>query len=186
VIRATRREARQTRTVQLSASAYACLHDVADCEQLTLSATIERYLADVTLALTPQSTPPMPEQPRVPSPDACPGVPKKPRAAVAAQKRSRAFVSTKKGVCYLTVKIGREHFTLLRIYNYTIDAQDKGGMRRLHPDVGFDWKKITRQLAEKQEVCRRYRSRRRTARVPREREPFYGVIDPVKRTVLRE
>jgi hypothetical protein len=32
-------------------------------------------------------------------------------------------------------------------------------------------------------VCRRYRSRKRTARVPREREPFCGVIDPVTRTV---
>jgi hypothetical protein len=56
-------------------------------------------------------------------------------------------------------------------------------MRRLHADVDFDWKKITRQLAEKREVCRRYRSRRRTARVPREHEPFYGVFDPVERTV---
>ncbi len=45
------------------------------------------------------------------------------------------------------------------------------------------WKKITRQLAEKREVCRRYRSRRRTARVPRTREPFYGAFDPVERTV---
>jgi hypothetical protein len=42
-----------------------------------------------------------------------------------AQKRSSAFVTTKKGVRYLTVKIGREHFALMRIYNYTIDAQDK-------------------------------------------------------------
>ena len=46
-------------------------------------------------------------------------------AAVAPQKRRRAFVTTKKGVCYLTVKIGREHFHLMRIYNYTIDAQDR-------------------------------------------------------------
>jgi hypothetical protein len=62
----------------------------------------------------------------------------------------------------------------MRIYNYTIDANDKRDMRRLHPDVVFDWKKITRQLAEKREECRRYRSRRRTKRerVPREREPF--------------
>jgi hypothetical protein len=56
-------------------------------------------------------------------------------------------------------------------------------MRRLHPDVDFDWKKITRQLAEKREVCRRYHSRRCTARIPHEREPFYGVIDPAARTV---
>jgi len=102
---------------------------------------------------------------------------------VAPQKRSRAFVTTKKGVCYLTVKMGREHFHLMRIYHYKIDAQDKRHMHRLHPDVDFDWKKITRQLAEKREVCRRYRSRRRTARLPREREPFYGVFDPAERTV---
>jgi hypothetical protein len=50
-------------------------------------------------------------------------------------------------------------------------------------DVDFDSKKITRQLTEKQEVCRRYRSRRRSQRVPRVHEPFYGVIDPVERTV---
>jgi hypothetical protein len=56
-------------------------------------------------------------------------------------------------------------------------------MRRLHPDIAFDWKKITRQLAEKREVCRRYRSRRRTPRVPREREPFYGVFEPHTRRV---
>src|SRR5438105_2348115 len=65
----------------------------------------------------------------------------------------------------------------------TIDAQDKRDMRRRHPDVDFDWKKITRQLAEKREVCRRYRSRRRTARTLHVREPFYGVIDPVERAV---
>jgi len=71
----------------------------------------------------------------------------------------------------------------MRIYNYTIEAQNKRDMRRLHPDVNFDWKKITRQLAEKREVCRRYRARRRPARAPRMREPCYGVIDPVERTV---
>ena len=38
---------------------------------------------------------------------------------MAPQKRSRAFVTTKKGVCYLTVKIGWENFYLMRIYNYT-------------------------------------------------------------------
>src|SRR5712691_5111081 len=67
--------------------------------------------------------------------------PKKARAAVAPQKRNSAFVTTKKGVCYLTVKIGRENLPLMRIYHYTIDAQDKRDMRRLHPDVDFDWKK---------------------------------------------
>ena len=105
------------------------------------------------------------------------------RPALVPQKRSRAFITTRKGVCYLTIKIGRGNFSLMRIRNYTIDAQEKRDMRRLHPDVDFDWQKITRQLAEKREVCRRYRSRRRTARLPRERESFYGVMDPVGRTV---
>jgi hypothetical protein len=55
-------------------------------------------------------------------------------------------------------------------------------MRRLHPDIIFDWKKIARQLAEKREVCRQYRSRRqRTSR--RAHEPFYGMVDPLARTV---
>ena len=103
--------------------------------------------------------------------------------AVAPQKRRRAFVTSKKGVCYLAVKSGRVHFQIMRICHYTIDADDKRRMRRLHPDVDFDWKHITRQLAEKREVCLRYRSRRRTARVPRVREPFYGVFDPVERAV---
>jgi hypothetical protein len=52
----------------------------------------------------------------------------------------------------------------MKIHNYTIDVQDKRDMRRLHSDVDFDWKKITKQLAQKQEVCRQYRSRRRTPR----------------------
>ena len=69
------------------------------------------------------------------------------------------------------------------IYNYTIDAQKKRDMRRRHPDVDFDWQTITRQLAEKREICRRYHSRRRTVRAPRVREPFYGVFDPAERTV---
>ena len=135
------------------------------------------------LTPTPQAPPPLTEQPPVQKPAARTDTLKKARSAVAPQKRSRAFVTTKKGVCYLTVKIGREHFHLMRIYNYTIDAQDKRDMRRRHPDVDFDWKNITRQLAEKWEVCRRYRSRRRTARAPRVHEPFYGVFDPVERAV---
>jgi len=56
-------------------------------------------------------------------------------------------------------------------------------MRRRYPDVDFDWQPITCQLAEKREGCRWYRSRRRRPRVPREREPFYGVFVPYTRTV---
>jgi hypothetical protein len=86
-------------------------------------------------------------------------------------------------VCYLTITIGRRHFPIMRIHHYTIDAQDKRDMCRLHPDIVSDWKKIARQLAEKREVCRQYRSRRRTRRPRLPREPFYGVIDPLARTV---
>ena len=77
----------------------------------------------------------------------------------------------------------------MRIRNYTIDAQDKRDMRRLHPDTAFDWKKIGQQLAVKREACRRYRSRRRTsgtARPPRTREPLYAVYDPITRTVYAD
>ncbi len=64
VIRAARREARQTRTVRLSTSAHARLHDLAIREQLTLSETIERYLADVPPSPTrqAQATPPTAEK----------------------------------------------------------------------------------------------------------------------------
>jgi hypothetical protein len=73
----------------------------------------------------------------------------------------------------------------MRIRQYTLDAQDKRDMCRLHPDIAFDWKKIARQLAEKREVYRRYRSRRQTRRRAERllRDPFYGVIDPRTRTV---
>ena len=184
VIRAARRDARQTRTVRLSTRAHARLHDLAQRAQLTLSETIERYLADVTVAPTPHDTPPTtaktPPQPpvnRLAMPDAG-------HRAVVPRKQGAAFVTSKKGVCYLTITIGRRHFPIMRIRHYTIDAQDKRDMRRLHPDIVFDWKKIARQLAEKREVCRQYRSRRRHARrgsLPR--EPFYGVVDPLARTV---
>ena len=105
--------------------------------------------------------------------------------AAAYRKKGTAFITTRKGFCYLTVKVDRQNFHIMRIRNYTIDAQDKRDMRRLYPDIDFDWKKIACQLAEKREVCRRYRSRRQTgrraARIPR--KPFYGVIDPRTRTV---
>jgi hypothetical protein len=99
------------------------------------------------------------------------------------QAKSNAFVTSRKGFCYLTVKIGRENFDLMRIRQYTLDAQDKRDMRRLHPDITFDWKKIDQQLAKKREVCRRYRSRRQRPRVRQRREPFYGGFDPRTRTV---
>ncbi len=95
-----------------------------------------------------------------------------------------AFVTSRKGGCYLTIKIGRRNFDLMKIRQYTIDAQDKRDMRRLHPEIDFDWKKIGKQLAQKREVCREYRSsRQRKARARRApREPFYGGFDPHTRT----
>lgn len=103
------------------------------------------------------------------------------------QQQGNAFITTRKGFCYLTIKIGRSNFNIMRIRNYTIDAEDKRDMRRLYPNIVFDWKKIIRQLAEKREVCRDYRSRRIEAAAERRhvhpREPFYSVYDPVTRTV---
>ena len=102
------------------------------------------------------------------------------------QQQSSAFITTRKGFCYLTIKCGRRNFHVMRIRNYTLDAEDKRHMRRLYPEVVFDWKKIARQLAEKREVCRSYRSRRRTSnadRRPRDRDPFYAVYEPGTRTV---
>ncbi len=99
--------------------------------------------------------------------------------------KGNAFVTSRKGFCYLTVKIGRRNFDIMKIRQYTIDAQDKRDMRRLHPEIDFDWKKSGKQLAQKREVCREYRSSRqrkaRSRRTPR--EPFYGVVDPHTRTV---
>jgi hypothetical protein len=183
VIRAARRDASQTRIVRLTTRASSLLHDLASHEKLTLSETIERYLPAVTMTPTPQDPPPLTEQPPVQKAAALTDTLKKARSAVAPQKRSRAFVTTKQGVCYLTVKSGQVYFQIMRIRHYTIDADDKRRMRRLHPDIDFDWKKIASQLAEKREVCRRYRSRRRTARAPRVHELFYGVFDPIERAV---
>ena len=103
-----------------------------------------------------------------------------------AGKQGSAFVTARKGFCYLTLRVSRRNFDMMRIRKYTIDADEKRHMRRLYPEVAFDWKKITQQLAEKREACRRYRSRRRSldaARHPGADEPFYGVYEPGTRTV---
>ncbi len=100
-------------------------------------------------------------------------------------QKGTAFVTSRKGFCYLTIKIARRNYDIMKIRSYTIDAQDKRDMRRLYPDMTFDWKKIGQQLKQKREVCREYRSSRqrkaRARRVPR--EPFYGVFEPSTRTV---
>jgi len=97
-----------------------------------------------------------------------------------------AFITTRKGFCYLTVKCGGHNLHIMRVRAYTLDADDKRQMRRRYPDVDFDWKKITRQLAKKREVCRQYRSRRRTSDTAdpvRNRTPFYGLYEPSTRTI---
>lgn len=101
------------------------------------------------------------------------------------RKQSSAFVTTKKGFCYLTVKVGRSNYNIMRIRNYTLEPQDKRDMRRLYPDYLFDWKKINQQLAEKREVCRAYRSKRQTPRsTERTSDPFVMVsYDPRSRTI---
>jgi hypothetical protein len=102
------------------------------------------------------------------------------------RKPRNAFVTARKGFCYLTIKsFGRNH-EMMRIRNYQLDAEDKRRMRRLYPEVAFDWKEITRQLAVKREACRRYRSRRRSPRSAshsRGSDAFYGVYEPGTRTV---
>ena len=99
-------------------------------------------------------------------------------------KPKNAFITTRKGFCYLTIKIGRSNFNLMRIRNYTIDAEEKRDLRRRYPDYCFDWKKIKQQLADKREVCRAYRSRRQSPRRTK-RTPTPGIVtyDPATRTV---
>jgi hypothetical protein len=102
-------------------------------------------------------------------------------------KQPAAFITARKGFCYLTMKYRRRNFHMMRLRNYTLDAQDKRDMRRLYPDVVFDWKKIARQLPEKREACRWYRSRRRPS-APRTHatKPLYAVFDPVTRSVYSD
>ena len=95
-----------------------------------------------------------------------------------------AFITTRKGFCYLTIKISGRNYHMMKVRQYKIEPDEKRQMRRLYPNVTFDWKKITAQLAKKREVCRSYRSRRQAPHRPRRpREPFVGVIDPFRRTV---
>lgn len=99
-------------------------------------------------------------------------------------KQRSAFVTTKKGFCYLTVKIGKSNYNLMRIRKYTLEPEDKRDMRRRHPEYLFDWKKINKQLAEKREVCRAYRSRRQAPRsTARTSDPCTMVYDPGTGTV---
>ncbi|MGK4655700.1 hypothetical protein ACSLVV_08595 [Pseudomonas aeruginosa] len=49
------------------------------------------------------------------------------------RKQSSAFVTTRKGFCYLTVKVGRSNYNIMRIRNYTLEPQDDAhGLRIRH------------------------------------------------------
>ena len=94
-----------------------------------------------------------------------------------------AFVTARRGTCFLSIRIVRRTCDLWRIRAYTIDAVTKRDLRRLHPDVTFDWPKIARQLAVRREECRRYRSRRQGAARAAAVRPILTVYDPVTRTL---
>lgn len=105
--------------------------------------------------------------------------------ATVKRKQNSAFITTRKGFCYLTLKVNRSNCNIMRIRSYTLEPQDKRDMRRLYPDTLFDWKKINQQLAEKREVCRAYRSKRQTPRgTEPTSDPFVIVsYDPRSRTI---
>ena len=94
--------------MRLSTDAYALLHDLAMREQLTLSETIERHLATVAATLSLQGTPPVTEQaPAKQTTDSTAPMQVVP-AATAPRKQGSAFITTRKGVCYLTIKNGQD------------------------------------------------------------------------------
>ena len=109
-----------------------------------------------------------------------------PRMKATSRKPANAFVMACKGFCYLTIKsFGRNH-EMMRIRAYKIEPDEKRHMRRLYPDVAFDWKKITQQLAERREDCRRYRTRPRKAggrSAWRNDDAVFGVYEPGTRTI---
>lgn len=87
VIRTARRDKSQSRTVHLSQNAYALLHHLAEREQLTLSETIERHLAEVATTQTRQDAPPPTEKTSAKTAAASMGSPERPHPAVVQQKR---------------------------------------------------------------------------------------------------
>ena len=99
--------------------------------------------------------------------------------------RRTAFVTTRKGFCYLTIKSAGRNIDIKRVRNYAIEAQEKRDLRRLWPDVDFDWKKLAAQLVDKRLICRRYRARRRDGNAPaRPRlDSFSAVFEPRTGTV---
>ena len=66
-----------------------------------------------------------------------------------------AFVTARRGTCFLSIRIARRTCDLWRIRAYTIDAVTKRDPRRLHPDVAFDWPKITHGSHRGPQIYRR-------------------------------
>ena len=93
------------------------LHDLARHEPLTLSETIERHLATVIATPVHQDTPCMTEQTPAQRTADTTGSKKGTPAATAPQKQDHAFITTRKGVCDLTITIDRQHFSIMRIGN---------------------------------------------------------------------
>lgn len=111
--------------------------------------------------------------------------PARPGGDATGRKQAHAFVTARKGFCYLTVKLHGRHHRMMRIRAYRIEPDEKRQMRRLYPDVAFDWPKIAGQLAEKREACRRYRTRPRR-RAGRGGAPLVGIFEPATRTVFTD
>lgn len=68
------------------------------------------------------------------------------------RKQAQAFITARKGFCYLTVRRIGCNRELMRVCAYKIDPVKKRDMRRLYPEVAVDWRKITEQLAAKREA----------------------------------
>ncbi len=61
-----------------------------------------------------------------------------PSTKATSRKPANAFITARKGFCYLTIKsFGRNH-EMMRIRAYKIEPDEKRHLRRLYPDVAFD------------------------------------------------
>lgn len=47
-------------------------------------------------------------------------------------------MSRKQSSAFVTVKVARSNFNIMRMRSYTITPQDKRDMRRVYPDYLFD------------------------------------------------
>jgi len=69
------------------------------------------------------------------------------RDKVIAGKQSSAFITARKGFCYLTIRYGGRNFNTMRIRQYTLDADEKRHMRpqgpHPSPPISFSLKWLT-------------------------------------------